>query len=324
MTDLAPPIDAAGLAELRKPFPPASIGKLPRITCKPCSKRTCSDHHFAKCPVCKAYTSPAHIHLDYVGHAEVTDRLLSVDPAWSWEPVAIAAAGTPVITDDGGERSLWIRLTVCGVTRLGVGTVAADKDDVAKQLVSDALRNAAMRFGVALDLWAKSDLAAAGPAAPADDDIDPATGSVRTTATRPVAPVATQGNLGTPVGRPAPATRTSRARAALAAGAPAQAPADPADPFRPFDEASPPVLAGETWVRTFAITVREAGHSDAVRHAIVDHATGGRTRSTRQVHRNETAKVRAAYDALRLGELVPANVAGVVVLVAATAKAGAA
>ena len=30
--------------------------------------------------------------------------------------------------------------------------------ELEKQLISDAIRNAAMRFGVALDLWAKEDL----------------------------------------------------------------------------------------------------------------------------------------------------------------------
>ncbi len=57
--------------------------------------------------------------------------------------------------------NLWIKLTVCGVTRPGVGD-----GKTAKELIGDAIRNAAMRFGVALDLWAKEDLQAngAGPA----------------------------------------------------------------------------------------------------------------------------------------------------------------
>lgn len=106
---------------LRAPFPPESIGKLP-----------------------KGGTT-----LDYVGHAATTDRLLSVDPEWNWEPVAWTPEGLPLIA--GGQ--LWIRLTVCGVTRLGVGDGASDKERI-----GDAIRNAAMRFGVALDLWAKEDL----------------------------------------------------------------------------------------------------------------------------------------------------------------------
>jgi len=117
-------------AQLRAPFPPNQIGKLPR----------------------------AGIQLDYVGHAAVTDRLLEVDPAWSWEPVAFADTGAPLIEYGAKEATMWIRLTVCGVTRLGVGIVQATAFELEKQLISDALRNAAMRFGVALDLWSKQDL----------------------------------------------------------------------------------------------------------------------------------------------------------------------
>jgi hypothetical protein len=49
--------------------------------------------------------------------------------------------------------NLWIKLTICGVTRLGVGD-----GKNAKEVIGDAIRNAAMRFGVALDLWAKENL----------------------------------------------------------------------------------------------------------------------------------------------------------------------
>lgn len=116
------------LAKLRAPFPPEQIGKLPR----------------------------AGVKLDYVGHAAVTHRLLDVDPRWSWEPFALDEHGLPLVV--GG--ALWIRLTVCGMTRIGVGTVntADPSGDDLKILIGDALRNAAMRFGVALDLWSKEDL----------------------------------------------------------------------------------------------------------------------------------------------------------------------
>jgi len=117
-------------ADLRKPFPPETIGKIPK----------------------------AGRQLDYVGHAAVTDRLLTVDPSWTWEPMGYAADGRPAIHVRGDQATLWIKLTVCGVTRPGVGSVAASKADVEKELVGDALRNAAMRFGVALDLWSKEEL----------------------------------------------------------------------------------------------------------------------------------------------------------------------
>ena len=149
------------LGDLRKAFPETSVGKLPRVTCKDCSDKRvkCDRHKPSRCKECGAWISEAHIHLDYVGHAEVTDRLLSVDPAWTWEPLAFTPEGLPLFSKGaGGETELWIRLTVCGVTRLGVGSVSAGTFDSEKQLIGDAIRNAAMRFGVALDLWAKEEL----------------------------------------------------------------------------------------------------------------------------------------------------------------------
>lgn len=116
-------IDAEKATALRKPFPRESIGQLPK----------------------------GGVMLDYVGHAAVTDRLLTVDPEWAWDFALHRADGTPVLND--GDGNLWIKLTVCGVTRLGVGD-----GKNAKERIGDAIRNAAMRFGVALDLWAKENL----------------------------------------------------------------------------------------------------------------------------------------------------------------------
>lgn len=109
-------------AALRAAFPPEAVGKLPASNNRP--------------------------PLDYVGHAAVCDRLLQVDPDWTWEPP----------TSDELQRlpngdGMWIKLTVGGVTRFGWG----DGKNI-KEWISDAIRNAAMRFGVALDLWSKEDL----------------------------------------------------------------------------------------------------------------------------------------------------------------------
>lgn len=109
-------------AALRKEFPPGAIGQLPKGGAL----------------------------LDYVGHAATTDRLLSVDPNWTWEPFATDERGLPALD---GKGNLWIRLTVCGHTRIGVGD-----GKTAKECIGDAIRNAAMRFGVALDLWSKEEL----------------------------------------------------------------------------------------------------------------------------------------------------------------------
>jgi hypothetical protein len=101
------------------------------------------------------------LQLDYVSHAWVTDRLLKVDPAWSWKPLAFTEAGLPAFDSNGG---LWIELTICGITRYGYGEPQGrDKFDMTKGAIGNSIRNAAMRFGVALDLWAKEQPPAAEP-----------------------------------------------------------------------------------------------------------------------------------------------------------------
>lgn len=152
---------AAGLARLREDFPPEQIQHLPRLKCGACrDSRTgvCENPRHAKqeCKECGNYVSNWHLHLDYVGHAELTNRLLDADPLWDWEPMAVDQHGLPLFDSNGG---LWIRLTVCGKTRLGYGDAQGKKGpNAVKEAIGDGLRNAAMRFGAALDLWAKSDL----------------------------------------------------------------------------------------------------------------------------------------------------------------------
>lgn len=159
------------LADLCKPFPAAAVGKLPKITCGACSKsatKVCSDHTKKQCRTCSNYITERHTHLDYVGHAHVTERLLQVDPQYSWEPVAFDDKGLPLMVGGG----MWIKLTVLGVTRLGYGDAGGKQGpEATKEVIGDALRNAAMRFGVALDLWMKD-----GPS-PIDEGSSP--GGVR-------------------------------------------------------------------------------------------------------------------------------------------------
>jgi hypothetical protein len=148
---------------LRKPFQPNQISKLP----KPYK----SDSPKGNCKECGGYHGLPALHLDYVGHAALTDRLLDVDPGWTWEPLALDDKGLPAIDKDGG---LWIKLTVCGVTRLGYGDAQGKTGGNAmKERIGDALRNAAMRFGAALDLWHKGELHADDePEPPSPVDLD--------------------------------------------------------------------------------------------------------------------------------------------------------
>ena len=52
---------------------------------------------------------------------------------------------------------MWATLTLLGKSFLGVGSVRSDKPDMDKELIGDFLRNASMRFGIALSLWSKQD-----------------------------------------------------------------------------------------------------------------------------------------------------------------------
>lgn len=151
-----PPADP--LAKLREPFPAHQISKLPKPTKAQTDAVKADFKKGIRCGICGSWHHPDVVHLDYVGHAALTDRLLDTDPAWSWEPIAFRD-GLPAFDTTGG---LWIKLTVCGVSRLGYGHAAPkngqDPGAREKEVIGDALRNAAMRFGAALDLWHKGDL----------------------------------------------------------------------------------------------------------------------------------------------------------------------
>lgn len=141
---------------LRQPFPAHQISKLPKETGTQAKQRKADQDAGkwpAKCGVCGGLHHPRAVHLDYVGHAAATDRLLDADLRWTWEPMAYTAEGLPAFDKNGG---LWIKLTVDGVTRIGYG--AADGKtggDAIKEIIGDAIRNGGMRFGMALDLWHK-------------------------------------------------------------------------------------------------------------------------------------------------------------------------
>lgn len=131
---------------LREPFPPERVLKLPATGKRP--------------------------ELDYVSHADVTDRLLAADPEWTWtwgveDPVTGRPSKELSLVREGDEVALWMALTVGGVTRRDVGYATVveygrdgnsyARSEAMKHAVSDALRRCAMRFGVALDLWMKAE-----------------------------------------------------------------------------------------------------------------------------------------------------------------------
>lgn len=159
-----------GLALLRAPFPPNAISKLPKPTKRQTDEVRNDFKKGIRCTECGQWHHKDVVHLDYVGHAALTDRLLDCDLNWNWEPVAFDANGAPARDSSGG---MWIKLTVCGQTRLGYGHAdGKNGGDAIKEIIGDALRNAAMRFGAALDLWHKGDLH------PVEDDAQGASGNV--------------------------------------------------------------------------------------------------------------------------------------------------
>jgi len=162
------------LAALRAPFTRKEIGKLPKVWCEACRdrKQICSEHQKKRCTTCKARISEAHLHVDFVGHADVTARLLDVDPEWDWEPLAFDSFGLPAFDEYGG---FWIKLTIGPKTRIGYGHADGKKGgDAVKEAIGDAIKTTAMRFGVALQLWQKSKDEAAADDVPAREVERPA------------------------------------------------------------------------------------------------------------------------------------------------------
>lgn len=156
MTDTAPadPTTPDTLDLLRSLWaltPENLRGKLPKPYKKDAEKGQCKD--------CGGFHGLPAMHLDYLGHADTCRLIAEKDILWQWEPKGgWEPNGEPVfVRNNGGYPiALWIDLTICGVTRPGVGTVTTGKPDPEKELIGDAIRNAAMRFGVGADMWSKA------------------------------------------------------------------------------------------------------------------------------------------------------------------------
>jgi len=140
------------LAQLAEAFPEEFIGKKPAVWCLLCELRECIEHEKRPCTVCGDTLTVAHDHLDYVGHAYVRERLNRVDPNWNWAPLAFDTRGLPVLDEN---RGMWISLTIGGKAMFGYGAPdrSARGGNAVKEVIGDAIRNAAQSFGVALDLW---------------------------------------------------------------------------------------------------------------------------------------------------------------------------
>lgn len=96
------------------------------------------------------------IQLDFVGHADITRILIEIDPNWRMVPCGWEN-GRPSVHIVNGMATSWWELTILDQARLCVGTAKDNSPDLDKVLYGDALRNGAMRFGIALSLWTKQE-----------------------------------------------------------------------------------------------------------------------------------------------------------------------
>lgn len=141
---------------LRRPFDRDQIELLPKYTGRKDPNGRIPREAYRRCDECGGWHPFPCVHLNYVGHAGITERLNECDPEWNWEPAALDPSGLPLIKDGG----MWIKLTVYGVTRLGFGDAQGKTGpNAVKEIIGDAIRNAAMRFGVGTYLWSKSERA---------------------------------------------------------------------------------------------------------------------------------------------------------------------
>jgi hypothetical protein len=124
---------------LRAPFPPEQIGKLPKGK---------ERDPKSECGVCGGFHGQGMFHLDYIGHAWITERLNEFGGDWVMVP------GAPMMSDND---LVWMQgtLIVGGVSRHEVGCADPRKQEWPKLLWSDTLTRCAMRHGIGLALWQK-------------------------------------------------------------------------------------------------------------------------------------------------------------------------
>lgn len=128
--------------KLRAPFTGSDIGKLPKGPKGQAGNGP-------RCTVCGSkHPVEGYFHVDYVGHAAITERLNSCDPGWRLRKA-------PIQFDQRGMAYMEAELTVWGVTHEEVGCAETGLSEWPKLLYSDTLTRCGMRFGMALDLWKK-------------------------------------------------------------------------------------------------------------------------------------------------------------------------
>lgn len=138
-----PPQFKDTLSELRKGVPPDLIRQRPGARLKDGSTQM----------------------FDYIEWHTATDILDEAAPGWSHSIKDLRPIGELV--------AITVAITIDGVTREGIGTGRADSDTGIKKAEHDALKRAAVKFGVARDLYKKEIHAGQEPGYSADRDWSP-------------------------------------------------------------------------------------------------------------------------------------------------------
>lgn len=157
-------VDVEKIRLLQAPFVGSDISKKPKPTQRQKELLKQNSALGIVCKNCGGWHHKDVVHLDYVGHAAITNRLLQVDPMWNWRPLSLDEKGLPRFDENGG---MWMELTVLGISRIGYGDRGADfshrdEGDRIKEAIGDGIRNAGMRFGMALELWHKGNFETPG------------------------------------------------------------------------------------------------------------------------------------------------------------------
>lgn len=145
-------------AHVRRDFPANAQGKLP----KPGQNASAA----ASCSICGGFHKGAGgVHVDYLGHAFVRERLNEVP----WDlTIWRTASGDPMIIEEGELATLPFTMTVMGVDRHEVACAPTGKEEWPKLLWSDMISRGGMAHGIGLSLWQKD-----MPAGGADDRSQP-------------------------------------------------------------------------------------------------------------------------------------------------------
>jgi hypothetical protein len=166
----APATWPSAASHLRLAFPPAQIGQIPASKGRPA--------------------------LDFVGHAAVTDRLNTYAPDWTYT--------VDHVFEHGG--AFWIRgtMTIGGISRVEYGDGTNPKE-----AIGNFIRRAAMRYGVAIDLWSREELdgGTGSQQAPHNEGVSPSTGEGKDARAEKSEPAGVTGNgegASTPAGEDTP------------------------------------------------------------------------------------------------------------------------